>query len=399
MNKIFKNIILCIACSIGLIVTGINTVDIKTETELKQSSYTLTDFDYVITSPSKDQITSFRAETDSVKAIFPCYAFDASLSGTSKSKITLLLSDDMDDYSIGLFNDSTKTSGTYNENGLMLDKTAASKLGVTVGDVVFATLANVNFEFTVSSIYMASTYTSLDDGLALAKFSSDISNAYGKELSYDYAFIDAQDSTKCAEMLKSYIPMGSLQSEEAYIAEYKSKNNCPPAMTEAEWDESIKTAYEEYKNTYLSQIFTGVVQNKADYMADVKDQIETTVESINYICVGIAVGIVVLYTLLSIVFINSNRENDIISAKDGTKDLFKPYYLVTVLGTIAVAAVTGLVLYFYVSASQFLTSYTSIILSFSLPVLICILFILPFVNRYEKKLKAELEKTKGNFLK
>lgn len=392
--KFLKNIILCIITSIALIITGIKTINIKKDTEQKQSSYTLTDFDYLITSPSKEQIAELDSKSDAINSVFPCYSFDVILNGNSNSKVTLLLSDDIDDYSIGLFNDKTKISGNYNKNGICLDKIAANNLGVVVGDFVTVSLANKTFKFEVTSIYMSSTYTNLDFGLALAEFSKGISSAYGEELTYNYAFIDAKDLTKCAQLLSTYIPLGPLQSEEDYIKEYKNNNNCPPSMTENEWNQSIKNAYNEYKEAYLNQKFNGVVQAKAEYMQDVKEQVETQIEKINYICIGIAVVVLILYTVLSIAFINSNQEDDILKVHDGNANVMAIYYKITIFGTLAVALITALSLFIYGTVSQFLKSYLKIIISFSLPVLISIPFICIFLNKYKVKIDPSLKNEK-----
>ena len=389
--KWVKNIIVWILAIVGLSVSGIFTIDMKVETETKQSSYKLTDFDYVITSPSKEQVTEFRANTDVVSSIFPCYLFETTLTGSNNSKVTLLLSDQMDYYDIGLFNNDTKESGEYSVNNICLDRTAANNLGVDVGGKVSVSLAYQTFEFTVGSIYMASTYKNMDSGLALAQFSSEISAAYGKELTYNIAFVDAKDTAKCAEMLNGYVPLGNLQSEADYTAEYKSNNNCPPSMTEDEWNASIKTAYEEYKAQYMSQTFTGVVQDKAEYMKDVQDQISTTVTKINYVCVGIAVGVVVLYTLLSIVFVYSSKKDDRIDIKVGKTNVGNAHILMSVLGAVIVAAGTGLVLTIYGAASQFLNTFGAVIASFSLPVLITIPVLIPIIKKYEKGLKEEVK--------
>lgn len=394
MKKILKNILLCIACVLGLISLGINVLETKTTVETKQSSYTLTDFDYVIISPSKEQVADFKSNTEAVNTIFPCYSFAATLNGISKSTMTLFLSDEMEYYSTGLFNNSTLVAGTYNENGMNLDVTAADALGVSVGDQVSVTLAYRNFDFTVTSIYMASTYSGLDKGLALAKYSDEIANAFAKELSYDYAFIDANDLTKCAALLNDYKPLGRLQSEEEYIKEYKEENNCPPWLSEEEWEATIVNAYNEYKEKYLSQDFKNSVQVKSEYMEDVADQVSTTVEKINYICVGVAVGALIVYTILSIVFVYLNKNTDKILLKDGKKDVMKPYYLVAIIGTVLISVCTGGAMYIYGYSSQFFDTYIKIIMAFSLPTLLSIIFIVPFIYKYSNVLTAEVRKEK-----
>ncbi len=389
--KTLKNyvlyILLVILTTFALVFTGFIAIQGIEENETKKSSFTLTNFDYLITSPSKDQINQFKSNTEAIDSIFPCYSFNTTLKGNSNSKTTLLLSDDMDHYETGLFNDSTKISGDFSADGICLDKTAADNLNVTVGDTVSATLAYTKFEFKVSAIYMASTYRNMDSGLALAKYSSNISNAFGKELTYNCAFIQAKDEEKCAKLLSDYIPLGLLQSKQDYIDEYKENNKKPSSMTDEEWEKSIETAYENYKSSYLKQSFTDAVQKKSDYMTDVIDQTLTQSERVRRISIVVSVAIPLIYpVILFFLTIYTNKQKDEQDENDGC---FSPssYYLSSIVGTILVSVITLGTLLVKANAGAFSKDCLAITLYLSLPVLIAIPIVCILIHVYSTKIK------------
>ena len=262
MNKKLKSIVLSFLVTIVLVLGGMILIKSQTKLEAQKSCYNLTTFDYIINSPSNEQVEELQSSKEEVSSIFACYSFNTTLNGNNSSKVSLLLSDQLDSYETGFFNDDTKLIGEFDENGIALDQTAADKLSVKVGDSVSVSLAYQTFTFSVSAIYMPVSYVPFDEGLALASFSKAIKTAYGRSLTYDFAFIDANDSNKCAALLQEYIPLGPLMDEQTYIDDFKSQNNCPPAMSQEEWESSIKNAYQEYKDNYLSQEFKDSVQEK-----------------------------------------------------------------------------------------------------------------------------------------
>ena len=394
-SRFSLHLLLAVLSVTALTFSGINAIKSESVIQEKESSYTLTTFDYVALSPSKDQVTQLRNNTEAVKSDFPCYNFEADMTGKQKArKLNLLLSDQMEYYATGLFNNSTLISGNYDESGIMLDKKAAEKLDVVVGDQVNVTLAYQEFTFNVSGIYMTSTYTGLDKGLALAKYSTAISDAYGRELQYDYLFIDANDNAKCANLLKSYVPMGELQSEADYTATFKSKNNCPNGMTEEEWNESIKVAYNSYKANFLSGDFTSKVQVKSQVMQNIIEQNSTAVQKVNYGCIAAGVVTLVGYIIISVTLISVNKHNDIIDSKDGSNRYRTSTRFLFYFTTFVIFIVSFAVLLLYGVMNRFVDSFMPIILCYSLPVLGSIIIVEPFIRKYISDVENEVAKLK-----
>ncbi len=387
MKKLILNTLLALITAVVLIGVSVSAIKMKNKALSKESSYSLTDFDYIASSPSDDQVATFKANTEAVANIFACYNFSTNVSGDTSVKINVLMSTNMEDYDVAFFNSDTKLSGSYKEDGICLDKKAASKLGVEVGDSVKVALANRQFELTVSSIYMTSTYEGFNKGLAMAKLTDEMKNLFSTTLTYDMAFIEANDEAACAEMLNGYIPLGPLQSEEDYIEEYKSQNNQPATMTEDEWNASIKVAYEEYKETYLSGDFTNSVQVKSSYMSDIVDQNETTLKKVDQLCIVIAV-VMALFTVVSIIF-PYIWKNDIEKyARDGSSFVYISNYLWAIVPAAIVLVIALISMISVASTTSFAGSYGGIYAWLVASALISIVVIAIATAVYNKKINS-----------
>lgn len=386
MKRFIKHLLLCVASFIALMILGMNTISIQTIVQNKKASYEKTEFAYKISAPSRAQLEELASHTDAIESIFPVYNFNMTLRGKNNSKVNLLLSEHMDKASIGLFNDTLLVSGKFNENLLSLDKTAALALGVIVGDSVNASLGGQSFSFTVGAIYSECTYIGLDKGLAQGKFTTSISEAFGKELVYDIAFIKVTNKDKCALLLKDYYPLGLIMSEEEYIAEQKASGTRPAGLTDEEWTEYLRNNYPDYVEEQLSIPQPDAVQDKEEIMADVDDQTSTSEKRVNAICILVAVAMLILYPLLLILFTFTNRHNDTIRAENGEKDIGRKYNLFIIFSTIITAGLVLFTLAIYGLASQHFAAYVPIMIAFTVPLVASLFIVLPIINRlYIKK--------------
>ncbi len=358
-------VILAIA---ALIPSGIYVIAKKSAIEAKQSSFKLTTFEYVIASPTKEQVDGF-SKNDAVNKIFPCYNFEITAKGNYRFPV--LMSDSLENYEISLFNEDTCIEGKADASGIMLDETAAERLGVKVGDSVSFVMGGRQVSLKVSGIYMASTYTGLEKGLGLAVFTDEMKSYFNKEITYKLAFIDAKDEADYEELLGSYIPYGECMSEEEYISNRKDKENCPPDMTEEAWTNGIIADYIEYKSEFERGTYDYAVQIKANYMKDVEDQIETRDSDVTYISVIFAVAVFAAYTLLAIVYVYMNKKDDEIEFFNGTPHtkLITEYLSVIISGALLVTAIVGVTLFVYASAENHLSACILPILLSSLPAL------------------------------
>ena len=376
MKKYLLNVVISIIAAAILIAVGISAIDNQVVVEVKQSSFKLTDFDYVVRTPSAEQIEQFDANDAAVNSVFPCIQMAAVCrSASTTPELTLLFSDDIDDYGISLFTEKTLVSGAFDKNGLMLDETAAGKLRVAVGDEVSFTLVGKSYTLPVAAIYRASTYDTLEDGIGLVNFTEDMRSSFTREIPYTICFIDAGDESACASMLATYKPLGQLQSREEFIKIYKAENEKRPGTTEEEWDQIAQTAYETYYSERSALLKTeGNVEKKSDLMADIDDRITTTQSKVDALTVGIAVAAAVAYSLIALVLMFMNVRDDVLLANEGAEKshILKSKLLINTACPVLVAAAAAGVLAGYATGKGFLDISVPIIMLCSLPVLVSV---------------------------
>ncbi len=393
-RKYLKTAITAILMAAILITAGIFVINKKAAVEGKQSSFKLTTFDYVINSPTKEQVTDFSANP-AVEKIFPCYLFEISANGGFRFPV--LMCDSLDGYEVSLFNEDTCISGKADASGIMLDKTAAEKMKVKVGDSVSFAMGGRTVSLKVTGIYMASTYNGLNKGLGLAVFTDEMKSYFKNEITYKLAFIDANDVAACKTMLSGYIPLGELIPEATYIANRKSQDN-PADNIYASWEASVKADYLSYKNSFMSGNHSAAVQEKALFMQDVEDQVETRDGDVTYISVILGVASFIAYAALGILFIYMNKRDDEISLREGVphSKMFKEYMCTNAVGALFVAFVTGVVLLAVAAMKHYLAACLPIVLLSALPILPAALIVAIFAKSYlDKMYSVNIDRTEN----
>ena len=381
-RKYLKTAVTAILMAAILITAGIFVINKKAGVESKQSSFKLTTFDYVINSPTKEQVTEF-SSNPAVEKIFPCYLFEISANGGFR--FPLLMCDSLDGYEVSLFNEDTCISGKADASGIMLDKTAAEKMQLKVGDSVSFAMGGRTVSLKVSGIYMASTYNGLNKGLGLAVFTEEMKSYFKNEITYKKAFIDAKDVSACGEMLKGYIPYGDLISEAAYIE--NEKKNKPSDVEYSAWEATAKADYLTLKEKFEKGSHTAAVEIKSAFMQDVLDQVETRDSDVTYISVILGIASFIAYAALGILFIYMNKRDDEISLREGVphSKMFKEYMYTNAFGALFVALVTGAALLAVAAMKHHLAACLPIVLLSALPVLpaalIAIIFAKGYLNR------------------
>ncbi len=341
-----KYIILAIVFIGAIAAAGIINVGKIVEVEEKKSSYTRTQFDFYISSPSPQQVEDIEGDP-SVDKVFPFYAFsNAFPNKNSAREVWLLASDDMDDSGISLITQKTCIEGGYDKTGAMLDNLAAQRLGVGVGDKLSFTLMNKVFTFNVAGIYLTSTFGTLKKGIVLINFTDEMKNAL-KPANYGGAFITAKDKEGVTELLKDYIGEGSGSSK-------------------------------------------GQVADKEDDFALIKDNVESTERGINTLNISVAIASGVLFLILNIVFTVTNRKNDLLRRDDGMRYIVMAgLYALTSLITAAVIAGAGFgIIYLAAAKTFFAADCIKTALYCTLPVLIAAPVVIAFVFIYLGRMYA-----------
>ncbi len=381
----FRKYLLIIIATVLIIAVllpfGIFMINKKTGFEAKQSSYKLTSFDYVITSPTKEQVDNFAANS-AVNQIFPCYNFEITANGGYR--FPLLMCDSLNGYDVSLFNTDTCISGGADASGIMLDETAAKHLNVKVGDTVSFVMGGKNVSLRVSGIYMASTYRNLEKGLGLAVFTNEMKSYFADEIGYKLAFIDAEDVAQCERMLDGYIPYGECLSETAYLANRKKNESRPADMSDTEWENGMKDDYLIYKERFENTKYPYAVQVKSLFMKDAEDQFETREEDISQTSLILAIAAFAVYMLFGIVNILINQRNDDILFSYGASKsgIVSGYACAIIVFAILAAITVGATLYAVASAGNHLAVCIPLIILLAVPVLPAALITVIFATLY-----------------
>ena len=374
MKQKITSLIISIVTVAVLVAVGINAINGIVTIEHKESSFKLTACDYVIKSPLRSQIETLEANTEAVASTFACTELRAIVSSASSSpELIQLASENIDNYGIGLFCDATLVEGEFNREGIMLDETAAEKLKVTVGDEVSFSAKGMPVTLTVSAIYRASTYKTLEDGIGLIALTDAMKAAYGKELPHSICFIDANDEVKCAAALATYKPLAQLKTEEQFTADYKEKYEPRPGATAEEWAETIHAAYEAYFNEGVAMLDTkGSVERKSEMMEDIADRVATTKSDVDALTIGIAIASAIAYSVLAVVVMYRGMKDDIIRATQGLKKshMTNEKLIVGVGMPVIVALITLAALYTVASDKGYVNAAIPAIMLCSLPVLV-----------------------------
>ncbi len=362
-RRYLKTVITAILMAAILITSGALVINKKAGIESKQSSFKLTTFDYVITSPTKEQVAELSANA-AVEKIFHCY--NLMITANGGFSFPLLMCDSLDGYETSLFNEDTCISGKADGDGIMLDETAAERLQVKVGDKVSFSMKGKTVSLKVAGIYMASTYTGFERGLGLAVFTDEMKAYYEKDRLYMLAFIDAKDTAACKTMLNGYVPLGELIPE----AEYNGPD------------------YTAYKTSFMSGDHASAVQEKSVFMKDVEDQIETRDSDVTYISVILGIASFIAYAALGILFIYMNKRDDEISLMEGVpySKMLKEYLCTNAFGALFVSFVTGVALIAVAAMKHHLAACLPIVLLSALPILPAAIVVGVFTKTYLDKL-------------
>ncbi len=376
MKQKIITIVMSVITLIVLAAVGISAINGVVTIENKESSFKLTEFDYVIKSPLRSQIDELEANTEAVASTFPCTELRAIVTSAATSpELILLAAEDMTNYSIGLFCDATLVDGAFDSTGIMLDETAAGKLQVSVGDEVSFSAKGMPVVLKVAAIYRASTYKTLEKGIGLIHLTDDMKAAYGRELPHSICFIDAEDEVKCGAALANYKPHAQLKTEEQFTVDYNERYDRRPGVSDDEWAEIVHNAYVDYFTEGSALLTTdGSVERKSEMMEDIADRVATTRNDVDALTVGIAIASAIVYSVLCVVVMFTGTKDDVLRAKQGTKKahIVRERTTLGVGGAVLVAIASLGVLAGYASAKGYVEPAMPAILLCSLPVLVAV---------------------------
>ena len=363
-----KNIIFAVVIIAVLVGIGAHGVSSVSETELRKSTYTRTEFDFHIAAPNAEQVAQVESNPD-VKSVFPYYAYKKAFG--NNNDIMLLTSDRIEALGASVLTEGTLIEGSFDKDGAMIDKTAADELGLSVGDNISFTLLGRKFTKKVAAIYLPSTLAIMEKGVVAVSLSGDLATVT-PPAAYGGAFIVANDRTAVAASLGSYVGEGNVAlTYEQYVAIYCSEKR--PGQSDEEYETACKEQYETYRKNILSSALLGggQVVDKMDAYNLVKQQTMTTENSLRTLMTLTAIASFAVFAVVCIIFTFSNKENDVIRRDEGEEAsrMILDYSLAAAFTALAISAITAITVFTLASATYFTSECIFIILSTALPVL------------------------------
>ena len=371
---------------IGLLIgLGASLINGIVDVELRKSTYTRTLFDFHIAAPDKAQVAAIKTDA-SVKCVFPYYAYSKAFS--RNEEVLLLASDDMANAGASLLTEGTLIEGSFDASGIMLDKTAADALGVSVGDSLSFRLLGESYTLKVAAIYLPSTLAIMEKGIALVEFSEKMAAA-ATPIAYGGAFIVANDRGGVADLLADYAGEGNVSLTLEQYIDLKCGNKLPN-QTDAEFEAACAEKYAAYRAEVLTSAKKdgGQVVDKLDAYALLQEKIMTTEQKNANLRTITMIAALVVFAVAGILFTVTNAENDRIRRDAGMPmgQMLLSYLLASVITALAIALVAGGVLLCIALGTYFAADCIGVVLSLVLPVAAALVPILLAAWGYVKKL-------------
>lgn len=207
---IFIAILSCIAILLGCIIsfTGINNYS---STYINQNLYIDANFDYIIPSPGKSQITTLNSESF-IDNVCPYYTSTLDISFNSKVvKSSIYFVDNISDLSNSPFIESRVLSSKTEETNdvAFIDYVFSQFYGIKLGDTI--TLGSKNYKIT--KIYKPNSLTT--NGCVVICWDNILKTELNSlESNYSGAWLKCNDKTQCENFLKnSYVPEGRIRAQ------------------------------------------------------------------------------------------------------------------------------------------------------------------------------------------
>ncbi len=367
IKSYIKNIILAVVLIVALSVIGVSLINDTSDMELSQSTYTRTSFDYYVGSPSKQQMSELNA-SGTVQSSFPFYA--QKFTRSKSDKVTVLISDKMDNLSASVFTQDTLVEGEPSSTGIMLDVTAAEAWNVSVGDSITISVLGVKCTKRVAAIYLPCTLAVMDKGVAVVSTDGLSENELGDN--YDGAFVVANDRDALGDMLTDFVGEGyvTLTLEEYIESKCSTKL---PNQTDEDYMQQCTAKYEQYRQEALASAKkdAGRVVDKQEAYKLIQDRLATTQKGIARLKLLGAIAGVVVFVVVSVIFVVTNAANDRIRRDNGLSatKMTLQYVAITAITAVVIVAFVAFVLGIVASGTYFAAECIGIILALSLPVL------------------------------
>ncbi len=354
-----KNLKMMIASAlliVGLLVLGIYNVGCIKAIEAKRSSYTRTQFDYIVELPAEEELAAIKGG-DGVESVYPYHLYKNLFVNHAQVKAFVSTPEYKANERIGFLGDKTLIKGSFEGDGAVIDEKAAEVLGAGVGDSVSFVWGTGTDRKTVSqkvkAVCLACSYNLYTDGIVLLDYTAEMKSVYdiGNET---YVFTGAFVKANGAGCLST-----------------------------------LRSALDANKN----------IEAKADlYETNAKNKTDRLEKRVKTIDTGVALATAIFYSALGALFIVVNRNGDIAERDGGVarRKMFSGYVVGNSVCAAAVTAVTFVVLLIAGISSHFIGNAIGTVLALSLPALVAIPVTFAVAKVYTDKLYANNLKNNEN---
>lgn len=346
-------IMLVLSLAIGFTLVRGNLAQAE-DKEVFQSIYKDTDIDFIVPSPSADQVANLNGNADAgIENITPYYMTNSevTIDGEAKSGAVFLFPD-ASKMSVTPYNSARVISGNMPEQGqASIDSIYAEKNECKIGDTAKVEIAGNTIEAEIVSIVYPNTYEQEGTiAFVLGDDSNKLLEAGGAI--YSAAYIKANDLQKCEQYLyHDYKPYGRLKKKSDFdSADTYSKHE--KNFNEADWSKEITNCRKNYDS--LSIKYTNV---------DRSILMNQVVAALIAIITVVVLAEVLLHSAALFGFMKA-----FLIKKSGTVDRISQFYVTGLIWNFLTYAVFSCVVYFVLVNSSILHPISASILNLVIPV-------------------------------
>lgn len=255
-----------------------------------ESVYQNTSIDFIVPSPSFQQVPELEKSDNGIEKVTPYYSFSMEVKKDSQSfKSNTLIFDDSNKLNYTPYNEARIVKGNWsNESFIAIaDSKYSSKSGFSVGDNFSIEINSEILTFKLTAISEDNPF--LDGSIALVIPQEKSKYLFQPQYPYGGAYITANNYGECKDYIMSeYKPLGRLKSRSDFDSDAAYETHLKN-FNDADWSQEITNMRENY--SALSTRYANVDKNLIS----------------NMFLISVVMGIGLLVFNLILCFLPSNR--------------------------------------------------------------------------------------------
>ena len=214
-----------------------------------ESIYINTDYDFIIPSPSFDQISKLENSSNGIEVVTPYYAFTTHIKVENHDvQSNVILLDDYSKINYTPYNEKRIIKGAIEKksNIAVIDDSFKKQNNCNIGDNISFTIKEKSYSFVVVAI--SENNPDYDGSIALM-LDLDLSREINDNIfKYSAAYVRSSNYDVCNNyLMNEYKPLGRLKSKECFDNE-EAYNTHVSNFYNADWSQEITNLKENYKS-------------------------------------------------------------------------------------------------------------------------------------------------------